>query len=44
MMGDAMTVQATPATAMQGIAGFGTQALPAMGGGGFGTQALPGIL
>jgi len=30
-----------PMTAMQGIGGSGTQALPAMGGGGFGTQALP---
>merc|ERR1739838_218226 len=37
-------ISAMPATAMQGIGGFGTQALPAMGGGGFGTQALPGIL
>jgi len=44
MMGDAMTVQVNPATAMQGIGGFGTQALPAMGGGGFGTQAMPGVL
>merc|ERR1712060_158723 len=44
MMGDAMTVQVNPATAMQGIGGFGMQALPAMGGGGFGTQAMPGVL
>merc|ERR1740129_772583 len=40
----AMPWGAPAVSAMQGIGGFGTQALPAMGGGGFGTQALPGIL